>query len=308
MPAGFHYRVAMDPRPSRMHALRNAPLQFTGSVLRGFRRNQGFLLAGAIAYNTLLSLVPACALMLVVLSHVVPEDRLFPLLNTFLELIAPAQAQELTQQLQLFLQDRRVVGIVGFVALLFFSSLAFTVLENAMAVIFFHRARVHRRHFLFSAVLPYLYIMLLTLGLLLVSIISSMLHVLQQKEIHVLGLVWTVDLSHAWLVYLFGVAGEIVLLTSLYLGLPHGRLRLRHALAGGVAATVLWEITRHILVWYFASLSLVNVIYGSFAAVIVVLLSLEVAAVIVLLGAQVIAEYERLDQAEATRTPHWHER
>lgn len=308
MPSGIHYRGAMDQGPSRLVVLRNAPLRFVRNVARGFHRNQGFLLAGAIAYNTLLSLVPACALILVILSQVVSEERLFLLLNTFLELMAPAQATELTQQLQLFLEERKVIGVVGFVALLFFSSLAFTVLENAMAVIFFHRARVHRRHFLISAILPYLYIMLLALGLLVVSVISSLLHLLQQKELHILGLVWTIDFSRAWLVYLVGVLGEVILLTSLYLVLPHGRLRLHHALAGGVAATLLWEATRHTLVWYFASLSLVNVIYGSFAAVIVILLSLEIASVIVLLGAQVIAEYERIGHPEAERVPHWHER
>ena len=37
-----------------------------------------------------------------------------------------------------------------------------------------------------------------------------------------------------------------------------------------------------------------NVIYGTFAAAIVILVSVEAAAIIVLLGAQVIADYERL--------------
>lgn len=299
----IHYGGRMNHSPTRLGSLRSAPLRFGREVLRGFRNNQGFLLAGAIAYNTLLSLVPTCALLLVLLSKVVAEDRLFAMLETFLELMAPAHASELITQLRPFLQDGEMVGIVGFVALLFFSSLAFTVLENAMAVVFFHRARVHRRHFLFSAIMPYIYIMLLALGLLTVSVISSLLHVLQQKEVHALGLIWSIDLSQAWLVYLFGVLGEVVLLTSLYLVLPHGRLRLRHALAGGVAATVLWEITRHILVWYFASLSVVNIIYGSFATVIVILLSLEAAAVILLLGAQVIAEYERLGHSDAHAAP-----
>jgi uncharacterized BrkB/YihY/UPF0761 family membrane protein len=41
-------------------------------------------------------------------------------------------------------------------------------------------------------------------------------------------------------------------------------------------------------------LSLVNVIYGAFTATIVILISLEAAAIILLLGAQVIAEYERI--------------
>jgi uncharacterized BrkB/YihY/UPF0761 family membrane protein len=67
----------------------------------------------------------------------------------------------------------------------------------------------------------------------------------------------------------------------------------RLALIGGVTAGLLWEITRHVLVWFFATLSEVNVVYGSLATAIVILLSLEVAAIVLLLGAQVIAEYER---------------
>jgi uncharacterized BrkB/YihY/UPF0761 family membrane protein len=57
---------------------------------------------------------------------------------------------------------------------------------------------------------------------------------------------------------------------------------------------VLWEITRRFLVWYFSTLSFVNVIYGTLASAVVILLSLEAAALILLLGAQVIASYERI--------------
>jgi membrane protein len=60
-----------------------------------------------------------------------------------------------------------------------------------------------------------------------------------------------------------------------------------------MTATILWEITRSILVWYYAHLSLVNLIYGSIATVVVALLSVEAVALIILLGAQVIAELER---------------
>jgi len=99
-------------------------------------------------------------------------------------------------------------------------------------------------------------------------------------------------------VYLLGFSGEVLLLTSLYLVMPVGRLSLRHALIGGITAALLWEITRHILVWYFSTLSLVNVIYGAFSAAIVILISLEAAAIILLLGAQVIAEYERIGSGQ----------
>jgi len=48
-----------------------------------------------------------------------------------------------------------------------------------------------------------------------------------------------------------------------------------------------------VLVWYYADLSMVNLIYGSIATVVVALLSVEAVALILLLGAQVIAELER---------------
>ncbi|MGD8616104.1 MAG: YhjD/YihY/BrkB family envelope integrity protein, partial [Gammaproteobacteria bacterium] len=104
------------------------------------------------------------------------------------------------------------------------------------------------------------------------------------------------------LIYLLGIIGETLLLTSLYLVMPVGRLALRHALIGGVTAVLLWELTRHLLVWYFSTLSLVNLVYGTFATAIIILLSLEIGATILLLGAQVIAEYERIGSRRAV--PH----
>jgi YihY family inner membrane protein len=86
--------------------------------------------------------------------------------------------------------------------------------------------------------------------------------------------------------------GEVLMLTSLYLVMPVGRITFHHALIGGLAATILWEITRRIVVWYYTSISVVNIIYGSLTSTVVFLLSIEAAAIILLLGAQVIAELE----------------
>ena len=48
--------------------------------------------------------------------------------------------------------------------------------------------------------------------------------------------------------------------------------------------------------YYFLNISFVNVIYGSLATIIVILVSLEIASIILLLGAQVIAELERSER------------
>jgi YihY family inner membrane protein len=144
-----------------------------------------------------------------------------------------------------------------------------------------------------SAVIPFSFILLVGLGLILITIISGVLHGLEDEQVRVFGLTWQLSGLSGLLLYLLGVLGLALLLTSLYLVMPVGHLALRHAFAGGLAAALLWEIARHVLVWYFARLSLVNVVYGSFATVIVILISFELGALILLLGAQVIAELER---------------
>jgi len=276
------------------HFILNNPLQFIKQIFVGFRANQGFLLSGAIAYYTLLSIIPMIALILVMLSQFQEPQLLLNVLREYLVLVTPGQVDVVVDQVQVFLKNWKVIGVLGFILLLFFSSFAFTALENAMSVIFFHRVEIKRRRFLVSAIIPYIYILLLAVGLLMVSLVSGFLHSLQVESLSVFGHQWSLSTMGTLLIYFLGVSGEIILLTSLYLVMPVGRLSLRHALIGGVTATVLWELMRHFLVWYFSYLSLVNVIYGAFTTSIIILVSLEAASVILLLGAQIIAEYERI--------------
>lgn len=273
------------------------PAAFAVRTLRAFRANQGLLLAGAVAYYALLSLVPLLLLIVIALSHLVPQEELLRTLARYLEWLLPAQSGAIVDELAQFLDNRGVAGWLVFLTMLFFSSLAFTVLENAMSVIFRHRVAIRRRHFLVSALLPYCYILFLGLGLLLVTLVSGGLQALGDDSVRLLGHEWSLGGVSGALLYLLGVSGELLILSSIYLVMPVGQLSPGHALIGGATATVLWEITRHLLVWYFGTLSQVNLVYGSLATAILVLLSLEIGAGLLLFGAQVIAEYERLDQS-----------
>jgi len=282
--------------PTRVHPARavlHHPAAFARRVITGFRANQGLLLAGAVAYYALLSIVPLLILIVIALSHVVDQGELLQTLQRYLEWLVPGQSGAIVRELASFLAHRDVIGGVLLVTMLFFSSLAFTVLESAMSVIFLHRATVRRRHFLVSALLPYLYILSLGIGMLLVTLVAGSLQAIGQEHVELLGRRWSLNGVSGALLYLLGLGGEILVLTSVYLVMPIGRLQLGHALIGGVTAALLWEITRHALVWYLATLSQVNVVYGSLTTAIVVLLSLELGATLLLFGAQVIAEYEK---------------
>jgi len=270
--------------------------RFLLRVVRGFMRNQGLLLSGALAYYTLLSIVPMSILALIGLSHFIEEEQLFHTLSTYMGMVIPGYAAILTEQVQVFLGHRRAVGIIGFLAMLFFSSMAFSVLESAMSVIFVHRVRISRRNFLVSAVIPYVYVLSIGLGIVLVSFITGALEILEKRQLILFGWSVSLEVTSRIALYILGVISEVLLLTSIYLLMPVAHITFRHALIGGITATILWEITRHVLVWYYSTLSMVNLIYGSFATAVVALLITEAAALIVLLGAQVIAELEHKNQ------------
>ena len=276
-----------------MNRLPGRLFSFLLRVVRDFMRNQGLLLAGALAYYTLLSIVPMSILTLIGLSHFVKEDSLFQTLSTYVGMVMPGYAAILNEQVRIFLEHRHTVGIIGVLAMLFFSSMAFGVLQSAMSVIFVHRVKTQPRNFLISAVIPYLYMLSIGLAIVVVSFITAALEILQKRHLMLFGWSLSLELTFSVVLYIMGVVCEVVMLTSLYLFMPAVRIRFRHALIGGITATILWEITRHVLVWYYSTLSMVNLIYGSFATPVVALLTAEAIALIVLLGAQVIAELER---------------
>ncbi len=266
---------------------------FLTRVLRGFTRNQGLLLSGALAYYTLLSVVPMSILLLIVLSQFIGEEQLFQTLSTYIEMVIPGYAAILKEQVRVFLVHRGVIGMIGILVMLFFSSIAFTVLEKAMSAIFSHRAKARRRRFLVSAVIPYVYVFSMCLGIMIVSVIAGYLDALEKQQLMILGRELSLQGASRLALYILGIGGEVLMLTSIYLVMPAVRVRFRYALIGGVTATILWEITRRVLVWYYSVLSMVNLIYGSFTTAVVALLTTEAAALILLLGAQVIAELER---------------
>ncbi len=270
------------------------PGAFAVRVFKAFRANQGLLLAGAVAYYALLSIVPLLILMVIALSHLVDQAELLRTIGRYLEWLVPGQSRAIVAELAGFLVHRDVLGWVLLASMLFFSSLGFTVLENAMSVIFHHRVAIRRRHFMVSAVIPYCYILSLGLGLLLVTLVAGSLQAMGEREVDFLWRTWSLQGVSGLLLYLLGLVGEILVLTSVYLVMPVGRLSAWHALLGAVAAAMLWEISRHALVWYFSTLSQIGTVYGSLTTAIAVLLSLELGATLLLLGAQVISEYERL--------------
>ena len=131
------------------------------------------MLAGAVAYYASQSIVPLLSLTEIALAHVVEQGALLQIVGRYLEWLVPGQSKVVVAELANFIAQCDVLGCVLLANMLFFSSMAFTVLENVMSDILHHRVTVRRRHFLISAVIPYVYILSLGLGLLTVPFTTT---------------------------------------------------------------------------------------------------------------------------------------
>ncbi len=278
--------------------------RFTIRVLRDFfLRNHGLLLTAAVAQNMMLSLIPLSAVLMVVFSHLFDQNLLLETLTSEVSLIAPGFGPTLNEVLLAFLRTREIVGWIGLLTLLFFSSMAFRVMEDAIAIIFHRPLPTLKRKFWISALMPYLFILIVAGGLIVVTAVNAIIDAQSQKSHWLFGIDLMLHRHLNTLIYLTGVLGLVLLFTLFYKIMPVARISFRRALAGGFTATILWEIMRHVLVYYYTNVSMVNVLYGSMATIIVVLLTLEAIALILLLGAQVIADLQRSANAGIP----WHE-
>ncbi len=277
-------------------------LFFVGRVIASFLRNRGILLAGGVGYNALLSLVPFLTLALATLSLFFDEESILAILRRELGSLLPLQADTLLQTAETFLQNQAATRLVSVAALLFFSSIAFRMLEEAVAAIFHTSNQGARRSFWVSALLPYLFILTLMIGLFFTTLLTYGLDALGDRSLSVFGTELDLADSVRAILRLTGFLGLVLLFAGIYRVLPVVRIPMRRALLGGLCAAVLWRLVGMILAYYFTNLSMVSVLYGSLATVVVMLLLLETAFIILLLGVQMIAELE----ASAAAGVPWH--
>lgn len=266
--------------------------KFSIRVAHHFYLNNGGLLSSAVAYNTMLSILPLCLVMTMALTRFFSDQILYGTIFPELATIVPGLDVVLGEVLRAFPDNREFVGGIGLLVMLFFSTVAFRILETAMAVIFHRPKQKFARKLWVSAVIPYFFIGLIGLSVLIITIISTAVNAIPFETFRLLGLRVPLQEVTAMVIHLLALLALVLLFSALYIVLPTSRVRTRRALIGGVTATVLWEGTRLVLAWFFTNVSLVSVVYGSLATMVILLISMEVAALIILFAAQVIAELE----------------
>ena len=290
-----------DPR-IRGFSVREWKGVFVGAV-KAFMSNNGTMLASALAYSTFFA-IPAVLLLVVGLFTLVAGPDTITTLMAHFNHVMPAQATSLLGS-SLHRLDRHpatgvVMTVIGGLLALWSTTGAMTAYMTALNLAYRHK---DKRNFLKKRLVAIEMVAALGVAFLLVVallIFGPSLETLVADHAGRAGgaVAWIWWIAE-WPILLVGLLAAFSTLLHLGPDLPHRRW---HFLTpGSMLATVVWLAVSGLFAVYTASFGSYNKTWGSLAAVIVMLTWLWLAAIALLLGAELNAESERRCELRAER-------
>lgn len=261
-------------------------------ISRELFKGQLQLNAMSLSYITLLSLVPLLAVSFSVLKAFGSDQVIQPFLTTLLEPMGNS-AHELTAQILGFVANIKVgvLGAVG-VAMLFFTVV--TLMQKIESVFngIWHIKQLRQittRLPMYLSVLMISPVLVLAATGLTASLLAS--HYITDITQH--SVLRDAFASVAWVVpFMVWVA----VFTFIYALVPNTSVRFSSALAGGVVAAILWNGIGLAFGSLIASSTQYTAIYAAFASLILFMVWLQLAWLIVLLGATVSYAWQNPDR------------
>ena len=251
-----------------------------------FRRHGCMSLAASLAFFTLLSFFPLVFILLYVIGFFVSQDRIGDefLLN-FLEGFFPRLGAELANEIKRVAAEQ-VVRQVVLMTFAWFGLLVFYEVDYAVNVAF---ETQRKRHPLLSVLVSVALLGLLELLLIISYLVTQVLDsmVLYAPRIASIDLV-AVAAHQVLLSYMLPFLLVLVPVTCLYRYVPHRRPAWRHAAAGALVLTLLWEFAKHLFSRFVPSLTVHGRMYGSMLVVVLFLLWVYYSAAMLLFGAEII--------------------
>jgi membrane protein len=255
---------------------------FVDSVFRRFFEDGGFTLAGSLTYTALLALVPLITVALTLVTAFPVFDEFIQGVDVYLarHMLPPAVAKTVIGAVEEFTQNAAGLTAVGLVVLGVTAILLMLSIERAFDRIW----RVSRPRPLGLRLLTYGAV--ITLGPLLIGVSLTITSYVVTAS---LGMARHVPGAGTALLAAVPFLLSTTAFTLLYLIVPNRRVRVLHAMVGGVVAAVLFEATKRGFAVYVANFPNYRLIYGAFAAVPIFLVWVYLSWVVTLLGAIVVA-------------------
>ena len=259
---------------------------------RNFFHDNGLFLGMGLAFNLLLYFIPVALLMISLLGYTVfDSERAMMEVQSVVRQFLPESEQEFVDNLAAIVADRGLLGLIGFLLFIFFSSTLFGSVRHVLNIIF---KTERRRGFLqglgrdFLMMLLTAFLSVLAMG---VAALLTLARTVGREHLPVLAPVLEpVWMSTAKLLTLVFLAS---LFYSFYRFAPARTLRQRALLIASLSGTFLFELTRWGFAWYVAFAQESLALYGALGGLIFFFFWLYYASVAFVLGAEIGLAYEQ---------------
>ena len=106
-------------------------------ALKKFNDDNGFFLSSGIAFNFLINLIPFIMLLLALVgTYLYNDQEVLDHIRAYFRVVVPALDPKIMKSLMDSFENRQIVGILGFVGLLWFSTWVFGSLRIAFNIVF----------------------------------------------------------------------------------------------------------------------------------------------------------------------------
>lgn len=287
-------RLAKTPLQMTWLGWKDVLLRFAGNVAE----NRLSSLAGAVAFFTLLSLVPALSLLVTIYRYFTDPATIAEQLDTVTTML-PQAARELIheQAMRLSTQAGFVLSTTFYVSLLvaaWSANAAVKAIFDALNIIY---RETEKRSFLklnaISLFTTVSGVVLLTAALIAIAslpVVTALFPFHFELE-RLIGLV-------RWPSFFVVATFSIAILY--WIGPSRERMRFIWVMPGAIAAALLWGAASYCFSWYVSTLGNYTAAYGSLATVVVFMTWLWLSAMIVLAGAELNAELEHQTAHDTT--------
>ena len=260
-------------------------------ALRKFHDDNGFFLSSGIGFNVLINLIPFIMLLLALVgTYLYNDQEVLHHIRAYLRDVAPALDPKVMESLMDVIQNRQIVGILGFVGLLWISTWVFGSLRIVLNIVF----RVEKSPGMLQGIGVDLLMVLLVGILLLVSmILSSAITFLQGYQGRILVAIGpTIQWILKYLLPFFLTYCTFVLIYKI---IPNKRVHFTSALQAAFFASLLWELAKHLFGWYVVHLAAYSIFYGSFSTLVIFVLWVYYSAAILVVAAEFAYFLEKID-------------
>lgn len=249
-------------------------------------------MAAGVAYYALFSIFPLLIGMITVFSYFLQSEQIQANITGAVGGFLPGSEQFVKDNIEGILNIRSALGLFSLVGLLWSGSAMMGALDRAI-----NRAwDIHNDRPIYIGK-PRHILMVISAGLMFATSMSSAAVVRTAQELPGLDLPiigFVIDnMGH---LILQGVSFTLMLVIFLmmYKVIPNTKTYWRYVWPGALVAAILFETSKNLFILYLERFASYQNVYGSLAPVIVLLLWAYVSSFIVLMGAELCSEYERL--------------